>query len=432
MNAIKANNTQEKVRQLQRSLYRSAKKGRRRYHALYDKIYREDILMEAWKRVKSNKGSSGVDAMSIRDVELYGVEKFLKEIGETLKCNNYKAPPVRRVFIEKSDGSQRPLGIPTVRDRVVQMATKLVIEPIFEADFVDCSYGFRPKRSAKMALETVRKACNNKGYYVVDADIKSYFDNINHDKLMLLLEQRLSDRRVLKLIRNWLKAGVLKEGRKENTEIGSAQGGVISPLCANIYLNVLDKLWEKHGKSYGKLVRYADDVVCICKNKKNAHHGMNLLKCIMEKLELTLHPEKTKIVCMWDGKEGFDFLGMHHRRMKDETGNGKYYNKTFQFPSKKSMKKMKLAIKEVLGRRNVLYKDMKSLIEELNPKLRGWRNYYGLKSAKKWLQSIEWYMIRRFTIWYNKKKQKRNHLRKISLVRKLAYDQGLVVLSAVS
>ncbi len=191
--------------------------------------------MEAWKRVKSNKGSSGVDAMSIRDVELYGVEKFLKEIGETLKCNNYKAPPVRRVFIEKSDGSQRPLGIPTVRDRVVQMATKLVIEPIFEADFVDCSYGFRPKRSAKMALETVRKACNNKGYYVVDADIKSYFDNINHDKLMLLLEQRLSDRRVLKLIRNWLKAGVLKEGRKENTEIDSAQGGVISP-CVQTYI----------------------------------------------------------------------------------------------------------------------------------------------------------------------------------------------------
>jgi len=432
VNAIKANNTKEKVRQLQRSLYRSAKKGGRRYHALYDKVYREDILLEAWKRVRANKGASGVDAMSIRDVETYGVEKFLKEIRKTLKNNNYKAPPVKRVFIEKSDGSQRPLGIPTVRDRVIQMATKLVIEPIYEADFKETSYGFRPKRSAKMALETVRKACNNKGYYVIDADIKSYFDNINHEKLMLLLEQRLSDRRILKLIRNWLKAGVLISGQRESTEIGSAQGGVISPLCANIYLNVLDTLWEKHGKPYGKLVRYADDCVCICKNKKNAHHAMNLMRRIMKKLELELHPEKTKLVCMWDGKEGFDFLGMHHRSMMDEKNNGKRYRTTHQYPSKGSMKKMRATIKEVLGKRNVLYKDVKSLVEEMNPKIRGWRNYYGLKTSRKWLQSIEWYMIRRFAIWYNKKKQKKNHLRKVSLVRKIIYTNGLVSLSAVS
>ena len=258
MNA-KANNTTDKVRQLQRNLYLSAKKGRRRYHAIYDKVYREDVLLEAWKRVKANKGASGVDQVSIKDIEEYGAEKFLAEIKDKLINNSYKAPPVKRVFIEKSDGKQRPLGIPTVKDRVIQMAVKLMIEPLFEADFKDCSYGFRPKRSAKMALEEVRKACNNKGYYVIDADIKSYFDNINHEKLMLLIEQRISDRRILKLIRNWLKAGVLNAGQYEESTIGSAQGGVISPLCANIYLNVLDTIWEKQGKQYGKLVRYADD-----------------------------------------------------------------------------------------------------------------------------------------------------------------------------
>lgn len=429
MNA-KANNTNEKVRQLQRKLYQSAKKGRRRFHALYDKIYREDILLEAWKRVKANKGAGGIDDISIKDVESYGVAEFLRETQEILKANNYKAPPVKRKWIDKSDGTKRPLGIPTIRDRVVQTAVKIMIEPIFEADFKECSYGFRPKRSAKMALEKVRKACNNKGYYVVDADIKSYFDKINHEKLMLLIEQRISDRRMLKLLRNWLNAGILNESSFEATEIGAAQGGVVSPLCANIYLNVLDTIWERQGKQYGKLVRYADDLVIICKNKKDATHAMNLLKAIMGRLELELHPEKTKLVSMWDGKEGFDFLGMHHRRMTSETSKGAVYQETFQYPKKQAMKKMKQEVKSLLGARSVLAKDMEYLIAELNPKLRGWRNYYGVKTAKKWLASIDWYVIRRYTIWYNKKHQKRSHLRKIALVRKSIYEKGLVKLSA--
>lgn len=429
MNA-KANNTNEKVRQLQRTLYQSAKKGRRRFHALYDKVYREDILMEAWKRVKANKGAGGVDEMSIKDVELYGVAKFLKETQEILKTNSYKAPPVKRKFIDKADGSKRPLGIPTVRDRVVQTAVKIMIEPIFEADFKESSYGFRPKRSAKMALEEVRKACNNKGYYVVDADIKSYFDRINHEKLMLLIEQRISDRRILKLLKNWLKAGILNDGSLEATEMGAAQGGVVSPLCANIYLNVLDTLWEKHGKQYGKLVRYADDLVVISKNKKSATHAEKLIKAIMDKLELELNPEKTKLVSMWDGKEGFDFLGMHHRRITSETSKGAVYKETFQYPKKQAMKKMKQSIKDILGNRSALVKDMDSLVAELNPKLRGWRNYYGTKTAKRWLASLDWYVIRRYTIWYNKKHQKRNHLRKLAYVRETIYEKGLVRLSA--
>ena len=292
---MKTNNSKEKVRQLQNKLYLTAKKcSGRRFHALYDKVYRDDVLYEAWKRVKANKGSSGVDGITIEDIEAKGVDRYLTEIQVEMKSGNYQPMPVRRVMIPKPDGSQRPLGISSVKDRIVQMATKIAIEPVFEADFKDCSYGFRPKRSAKQALEVVRKACNNKGYYVVDADIEKFFDNVNQDKLMILVEQRISDRRILKLIRQWLKAGVLYGNILEISELGTSQGSVISPLLANIYLNTLDRLWEKYGLNQGILVRYADDTVIICKNKKSANHALNLLKYIMEKLDLKLHPVKTE------------------------------------------------------------------------------------------------------------------------------------------
>lgn len=184
------NNSKEKVRQLQNKLYLTAKKcSTRRFHALYDKVYRDDVLLEAWKRVKENQGSSGVDGIRIKDIETIGIEKYLREIQRELMDGRYVPSPVKRVMIPKPDGKQRPLGIPTVRDRIVQMATKIAIEPVFEADFKNCSYGFRPKRSAKQALEVVRKACNNKGYYVVDADIQTFFDNVNQEKLMKLVEQ---------------------------------------------------------------------------------------------------------------------------------------------------------------------------------------------------------------------------------------------------
>ena len=346
---MQTNNSKEKVRQLQNKLYLTAKKcDSRRFHALYDKVYRDDVLFEAWKRVKANKGSSGVDGIKIEDVEAMGIEKYLSEIKSELMNGKYKPSPVKRVMIPKPDGSERPLGIPTVKDRIVQMATKIAIEPVFEADFRDCSYGFRPKRSAKQALEVIRKACNNKGYYVVDADIEKFFDNVNQDKLMKLVEQRISDRRILKLIRQWLVSGVLYGNVLTISELGTNQGSVISPLLANIYLNTLDRLWEKYGLTHGILVRYADDTVIICKNKKSANHALNLLQYIMAKLDLKLHPVKTKIVSMWDGKEGFDFLGMHHRRMTTETSKGQLYKETYQYPSRKAMKKMKTEIKKIL------------------------------------------------------------------------------------
>ena len=429
---MKTNNSKEKVRQLQNKLYLTAKKcSSRRFHALYDKVYRDDVLYEAWKRVKANHGSSGVDGITIEDVEAKGVSRYLAGIKAELIEGTYRPLPVRRVMIPKPDGSQRPLGIPCVKDRIVQMAAKIAIEPVFEADFRKCSYGFRPKRSAKQALEVVRRACNNKGYYVVDADIEKFFDNVNQDKLMTLLELRISDRRILKLIRLWLKSGVLYGNILEISELGTSQGSVISPLLANVYLNTLDRLWEKYGLTYGNLVRYADDTVIICKNKKSANHALNLLRYIMGKLDLRLHPVKTKIVCMWDGQEGFDFLGMHHRRKTVETKYGRKYQETFQFPSRKAMKKMKAAIKENVNSRRLLKLDMKVLIKNINPKITGWKNYYSTKTSSKWMRGLDWYIICTFTRWYNKKHQNRHHLSKVGYVRSTAYKLGLKRMATV-
>ena len=423
---MQTNNSKEKVRQLQIKLYLTAKKcSSRRFHALYDKVFRDDVLYEAWKRVKANKGSSGIDGITIEDIEAKGVNCYLTGIQSELKSGTYRPLPVRRVMIPKSDGSQRPLGIPCVKDRIVQMATKITIEPVFEADFKGCSYGFRPKRSAKQALEVVRRACNNKGYYVVDADIEKFFDNVNQDKLMTLIEMRISDRRILKLIRQWLKSGVLYGNILEISELGTSQGSVISPLLANVYLNTLDRLWEKYGLTHGILVRYADDTVIICKNKKSANHALALLQYIMGKLDLKLHPVKTKIVCMWDGKEGFDFLGMHHRRMTTETRQGSRFQETYQYPSRKAMKKMKTAIKSSVNSRSLLVAREDDLIKNLNPKITGWKNYYTTKTSDKWMQALDWYIICTFARWYNKKHQRRNHMSKVGFVRNTVYKNGL-------
>ena len=428
---MKTNNSKEKVRQLQNKLYLTAKKcSTRRFHALYDKVYRDDVLFEAWKRVKANQGSSGIDGIRIEDIEAYGIEKYLIEIQKELMLGEYIPKPVRRVMIPKPDGSERPLGIPTVKDRIVQMATKIAIEPVFEADFRDCSYGFRPKRSAKQALEVVRKACNNKGYYVVDADIEKFFDRVNQDKLMKLVEQRISDRRILKLIRQWLKAGILYGNILEISELGTSQGSVVSPLLANIYLNTFDRLWEKYGLTHGKMVRYADDCVIICKNKKSANHALNLMQYIMGKLDLTLNPTKTKTVCMWGGNEGFDFLGIHHRRFTKMKKNGASFGETYQYPSKKAMRKMKLAIRENINQRNKLPMSEEELIKVMNPKIVGWRNYYKTKKDGKWLRAIDWYILCTFTRWYNKKHQNRRSLKGLYKMKLKLLDKGLQQMTA--
>lgn len=356
------------------------------------------------------------------------MEKLLGEIQEKLMQGKYNPQPVKRVSIPKADGTKRRLGIPTIKDRIVQMAVKIVTEPVFEADFKENSYGFRPKRNAHKALEEVRKACNNRGW-VLDADIKGYFDAINHDKLMKLVRLRVNDRRIVKLIWQWLEAGIISEEGYQASKIGSPQGGVISPLLANIYLHYLDAIWEKHGSHLGKLVRYADDLVVICRAKEDAEQALKLVKAIMERLELTLHPEKTKLVEMGVGKGGFDFLGMHHRRIIVETGRGTRYRTTCQMPSKKAMKKMREAVKAVLASRTTLALDANILIERLNPKIRGWRNYYGLKTAIKWLKKIDWYILLRLTTWWNKKRQRRKHLSGIKEARQMFNKLGLLRLA---
>lgn len=429
MNARRLTTPKEKVQQLQEKLGHAAKVNKkRRFHALYDKVYRIDILWEAWRRIRANKGSAGIDGETLADIEKRGEFRFILECHQLLKEGTYHPQPVRRQYIPKKDGRKRPLGIPTVRDRVIQMAAKLVIEPIFEADFQESSFGFRPQRSAKQALDRIRKACNRKGNWVVDVDIQGYFDNINQEKLMKLVEMRISDRRILKLIRKWLSAGVMEEGTVRRSDLGTPQGGVISPLLANIYLNYFDLLWERHGSQIGELTRYADDFVVICKSRKDAYRAYELIKAIMERLELTLHPTKTRIVGLWTGEEGFDFLGMHHRKTKAETSKGQVYYTTQQWLCRKAEERIREVVKERLAPPSMRHKSFQEHVAYLNPKIQGWRNYYSTAYSQKKMAKLDWYILQRLAKWYAKKRKRARWMSSLREVRTLSMNYGLKTL----
>jgi group II intron reverse transcriptase/maturase len=402
--------TPDRIRQLQRKLYLKAKREKGfRFYLLYDKVWRWDILRHAYRLVRANGGAPGVDGVTFEALEGRegGVEGYLRQIQHELRAKTYKPMPVRRVYIPKPAGGKRPLGIPTIRDRVVQMATKMVIEPIFEADFCDCSYGFRPKRDAHMAIGDVTRELRKGKVRVLDADISKYFDTIPHGKLLREVARRIVDKHFLKLIKMWLKAPVVEEredGKKEmsRSDKGVPQGGVISPLLANIYLNILDGLWEarKVEERFGaRLVRYADDCVVLCKG--DAERILKGLRRAMEDLGLSLNEAKTTVV---DARhEGFDFLGFTIR-MVGSSRTGRNFPLTR--PSKKALKSIRAEIK-VITKRSTLHVPMELTIQRLNEVVRGWVQYFCYKHCSQDFSQLRYYLAERVRRYLRRKHGKK-------------------------
>jgi group II intron reverse transcriptase/maturase len=410
VSAVTARTTeQDKVRELQRTLYRAAKADPgRRFHALYDKVYRRDVLERAWELVRANRGAAGIDRQTLADVERYGVTRLLDELAADLRGGDYRPLAARRVSIPKPGSSERrPLSIPTVRDRIAQTAVRIAVEPIFEADFLPCSFGFRPGRAAQDALQVlVEEAWRGEGRrWVVETDLADCFGSIPHDRLMAAVEERIVDRHVLKLLRSLLRAGAVVDGEVKRGVAGTPQGGPLSPVLCNVYLHRLDRQWQSRG--VGVLVRYADDLVVMCRTRSEAEAALAVLETIVAELGLSLKQAKTRIVHLQEGGEGLDFLGFHHRWVRARAIDKRHIMFLARWPSRKAMQHARDRIREITGRDRLLV-PVEVIVTELNLFLRGWAGYFRYGNSARVLGQVGNYALWRLGLWLSKKGNRRH------------------------
>jgi group II intron reverse transcriptase/maturase len=386
--------TPEKIRDLQRALYMRAKKGPKfRFYALYDKVYRVDVLEHAYRLARANSGAPGPDGVTFEEIEQIGPTVMLEELHDVLRTKTYRPGPVRRVYIPKLSGGERPLGIPNIRDRVVQTAAKLVLEPIFEADFDPDSYGFRPRRDAHQALDAIKEALDQGMYWIIDADLASYFDTIPHDRLMKAVAERVVDGAMLALVKMFLEAPIVDErdvGRPRRNSRGTPQGGTVSPLLANIYLNLLDRNFRRRevlGEVHGRLVRYADDLVVLAPKRPDA--TLQWIQSLLQRMGLSLNTEKTKVKQLV-GKESFDFLSHRHFLWR---------GRLFLDVADKAHRRTKDELRRIT-RRTWLSLDV--LVEELNAYIRGARHYFR-RVRRRTLSKLDRFVEERIARWWSRK-----------------------------
>jgi group II intron reverse transcriptase/maturase len=393
------------VRALQHALYRAAKADPgRRFHALYDKVHRRDVLQRAWEQVRRNRGAPGIDQITITEVEQYGVDRLLDELGTELRERRFRPLPARRVLIDKrTPGEKRPLSIPAVRDRVVQTAVKIVLEPIFEAGMARCSFGFRPRRGTHDALQVLIDESWQGHRWVVESDIADCFTAIPHSGLMSAVEERICDRGILGLLRAFLRAGVMQDGALRKPVSGTPQGGCISPLLCNVYLTRLDRAWRP---AYGTLVRYADDLLAICRTKGQAQAALARLTALLAELGLQPKAAKTRIVELVEGQPGVDFLGFHHRlvRSRPVRGTGGFVYLA-RWPSRQAVQHARDRIR-FLTMRARLAAPVEQVVAEVNMFLRGWAGYFRFGNSAWVFDEISKYALMRIALFVAKRHQR--------------------------